>query len=374
MYKILTVFGTRPEAIKMAVLVRKLNANPLFDHRLCVTGQHRQLLDQVLDIFQLTPDFDLDIMQPGQDLSDITSRILLQIREVLNGFRPDLVLVHGDTTTCFATTLGCFYAGIQVGHVEAGLRTGNLQAPFPEEANRVMVSRLASYHFAPTLRNVETLLGEGIGAQAIVQTGNTVVDALLHMAGRTNALSEQWRGSALENSILQKRQTLLVTGHRRENFGQGFIEICHALAAIAKKYPALDIIYPVHLNPNVQKPVYEIIGNLPNIHLMGSLSYEDFIFVMKNAYLVLTDSGGVQEEAPGLGKPVLVMRETTERPEAVEAGTVKLVGANAEKIIAGVSELMDNPAVYRQMSKAHNPYGDGNATDRIVAFLEKLAG
>ncbi len=374
MYKILTVFGTRPEAIKMAVLVRKLNDHPLFDHRLCVTGQHRQLLDQVLDIFQLTPDFDLDIMQPGQDLSDITSRILLKIREVLNGFRPDLVLVHGDTTTCFATTLGCFYAGIHVGHVEAGLRTGNLQAPFPEEANRVMVSRLASYHFAPTPRNVATLLSEGIDAQAIVQTGNTVIDALRHMADRTGGLSEQWRGSALENSILKKGKTLLVTGHRRENFGQGFIEICRALAVIAKKYPGLDIIYPVHLNPNVQKPVYEIIGNLPNIHLMESLSYEDFIFVMKNAYLVLTDSGGVQEEAPGLGKPVLVMRETTERPEAVEAGTVKLVGANAEKIIAGVSELMDDPVVYQQMSKAHNPYGDGKATDRIVSFLEKLAG
>jgi UDP-N-acetylglucosamine 2-epimerase (non-hydrolysing) len=351
MYKILSVFGTRPEAIKMAVLVRKLNAHPLFDHRLCVTGQHRQLLDQVLGIFQIVPDFDMNIMQPGQDLSDITSRVLLKIREVLKEFQPDLVLVHGDTTTCFATTLGCFYAGIKVGHVEAGLRTGNLQAPFPEEANRVMVSRLASYHFAPTPRNVETLLNEGVAPQTIVQTGNTVLDALLHVAGQTEKLSEQWRGSALENSILKKGKTLLVTGHRRENFGQGFVEICRALAVVAAKYPELDIIYPVHLN----------------------LPYEDFIFVMKNAYLVLTDSGGVQEEAPGLGKPVLVMRETTERPEAVEAGTVKLVGANAEKIIAGVSELMENPAVYQQMSKAYNPYGDGKATDRIVSFLEGLA-
>ncbi|MDJ1484958.1 UDP-N-acetylglucosamine 2-epimerase (non-hydrolyzing) [Cytophagaceae bacterium YF14B1] len=371
--KILSVFGTRPEAIKMAVLVQKLNANPKFTHKLCVTGQHRELLAQVLDIFKLKPDYDLAIMQPGQDLSDITSRILLSIRSVFTEFRPDLVLVHGDTTTCFATTLAAFYAGIPVGHVEAGLRTGNLQAPFPEEANRVMVSRLATYHFAPTLRNVEVLKKEGVPFDNILQTGNTVIDALLQMAGQVTQLSEKWKGSPLEKSILEKQKILLVTGHRRENFGQGFIEICQALATLAQKYPYLEILYPVHLNPNVQKPVYEIIGNFPNIHLVESLSYEDFIFVMKNAFLILTDSGGVQEEAPGLGKPVLVMRDTTERPEAVDAGTVKLVGANATRIIAGVSELLEDETMYTRMAQSTNPYGDGKATERIITFLEQLA-
>ncbi|MDJ1467042.1 UDP-N-acetylglucosamine 2-epimerase (non-hydrolyzing) [Cytophagaceae bacterium DM2B3-1] len=371
--KILSVFGTRPEAIKMAVLVQKLNANPNFTHKLCVTGQHRELLAQVLDIFKLKPDYDLAIMQPGQDLSDITSRILLSIRSVFTEFRPDLVLVHGDTTTCFATTLAAFYAGIPVGHVEAGLRTGNLQAPFPEEANRVMVSRLATYHFAPTPRNVEVLKKEGVPLENILQTGNTVIDALLQMAGQVTQLSDKWKGSAVEKIILEKRKILLVTGHRRENFGQGFIEICQALATLAQKYPQLEILYPVHLNPNVQKPVYEIIGNFPNIHLVESLSYEDFIFVMKNAFLILTDSGGVQEEAPGLGKPVLVMRDTTERPEAVDAGTVKLVGANATRIIAGVSELLEDETIYTRMAQSTNPYGDGKATERIITFLEQLA-
>ncbi len=371
--RILTVFGTRPEAIKMSVLVQKLNSNPLFEHKLCVTGQHKELLDQVLNLFGLQPDYNLAIMKPGQDLSDITSRILLEIRNVFTDFKPDLVLVHGDTTTCFATTLAAFYANIRVGHIEAGLRTGNLQAPFPEEANRVMVSRLATYHFAPTQRNVNILSGEGIPASHIIQTGNTVIDALLQIASKVNGLSDFWKNSVLENSIQKNHKILLVTGHRRENFGQGFIEICQALATIAQRYPTLEIIYPVHLNPNVQKPVYEIIGNVANVHLIESLSYEDFIFVMKRAYLILTDSGGVQEEAPSLGKPVLVMRDTTERPEAIDAGTVKLVGANAEKIIQGVSQLLDNEEVYHQMSHAHNPYGDGQATNRIVAFLENIA-
>ncbi|MCU0353268.1 MAG: UDP-N-acetylglucosamine 2-epimerase (non-hydrolyzing) [Cytophagales bacterium] len=371
MTKILTVFGTRPEAIKMAVLVQKLNARPAFEHRLCVTGQHRQLLDQVLELFNIRPDFDLNIMQAGQDLSDITSRVLLGIREVFKTFRPDLVLVHGDTTTCFATTLAAFYAGIPVGHVEAGLRTGNLQAPFPEEANRVMVSRLATYHFAPTTRNVQNLLKEGTDGANIMQTGNTVIDALLQVATQINGLSKRWQGSVLEKCISQHDKILLVTGHRRENFGQGFVEICNALADLARRHPSLQIVYPVHLNPNVQKPVYEIIGGFANIHLIESLSYEDFIFVMKNAHLVLTDSGGVQEEAPGLGKPVLVMRDTTERPEAVEAGTVRLVGANASKITAGVTELLEDQEVYQRMAQAANPYGDGRATDRIVAFLEE---
>ncbi len=371
--KILTVFGTRPEAIKMAVLVKKLQQNPCFEHRLCVTGQHRQMLDQVLDIFALKPDFDLNIMQAGQDLFDVTSRVLIEIRTVLKAFNPDLILVHGDTTTCFASTLAGFYAGIPVGHVEAGLRTGNLQAPFPEEANRVMVSRLATYHFAPTTRNIDTLLKEGVPAAQMLRTGNTVIDALLHVAGLVTDFSDAWKESIVAKLVREKRKILLVTGHRRENFGKGFIEICNALATLANKYPDLEIIYPVHLNPNVQKPVYEIVGNYSNIHLTEALGYEDFIFLMKHAHLILTDSGGVQEEAPSLGKPVLVMRDTTERPEAVEAGTVRLVGADMHKIVAGVSELLDDLATYEAMSKASNPYGDGKATDRIVAFLEQLS-
>ncbi len=371
--KILTVFGTRPEAIKMAVLVQKLRINAHFEHRLCVTGQHREMLDQVLQLFNIQADYDLNIMQPGQDLSDLTSLILLKIREVFRAFQPDLVLVHGDTTTCFATTLAAFYARIPVGHVEAGLRTGNLKAPYPEEANRVMVSRLAAYHFAPTQRNVDALVREGVAPETILETGNTVIDALLHMASQVNHLSEKWHGTALEKIIFQNAKILLVTGHRRENFGQGFIEICNALSTLAQKYPDLSIVYPVHLNPNVQKPVYEIIGGYSNIHLIDSLSYQDFIFVMKHAYLVLTDSGGVQEEAPSLGKPVLVMRDTTERPEAVGAGTVRLVGANAGRIVQEISELLDDTRAYQTMSYAHNPYGDGKSTDRIINFLEKIS-
>ncbi len=371
---ILSVFGTRPEAIKMAVLVRQLDQTPDFRHTLCVTGQHRQLLDQVLHFFGLRPDVDLNIMQPGQDLSDITSRVLLGLRDVFKSARPDLVLVHGDTTTSFATALAAFYAGIPVGHVEAGLRTGNLQAPFPEEANRVMTSRLATYHFAPTRGNVATLLAEGVPAGNILQTGNTVIDALLETAGRVTGFSAPWRDTPLAHLVREKARILLVTGHRRENFGQGFVEICRALADLAARYPHLHVVYPVHLNPNVQKPVYEIIGHYPNIHLTEALSYEDFIFLMKNAWLVLTDSGGIQEEAPGLGKPVLVMRDTTERPEAVAAGTVRLVGANRDNIVRGVAELLEDESRYRRMAEAVNPYGDGRAGERIVAFLREKFG
>jgi UDP-N-acetylglucosamine 2-epimerase (non-hydrolysing) len=369
--KILTVFGTRPEAIKMAMLVQQLNEDPFFSHTLCVTGQHRQMLDQVLDFFGLKPDIDLNIMQPGQDLSDITSRVLVGMRDVFAGQKPDLVLVHGDTTTSFAATLSAFYAGIPVGHVEAGLRTGNLQAPFPEEANRVLTSRLVTYHFAPTARNVATLLKEGVVAGNIVQTGNTVIDALLETAGRVTGFSPKWRGSVLERVVQQREKILLVTGHRRENFGQGFVEICNALALIARRFPHLQIIYPVHLNPNVQQPVYEIIGSYPNIHLTESLAYEDFVFLMKSSYLILTDSGGIQEEAPSLGKPVLVMRDTTERPEAVEAGTVRLVGAHCQNITGQVTELLENESQYQQMTGAINPYGDGQASQRIVQFLKE---
>jgi UDP-N-acetylglucosamine 2-epimerase (non-hydrolysing) len=285
--------------------------------------------------------------------------------------KPDLVLVHGDTTTSFAATLAAFYAGIPVGHVEAGLRTGNLQAPFPEEANRVLTSRLATYHFAPTARNVVNLLEEGVDAGNIVQTGNTVIDALVETARKVTGFTPKWRGSILERVVQQREKILLVTGHRRENFGQGFVEICNALAEIASRFPALQVVYPVHLNPNVQKPVYEIIGACPNIHLTESLAYEDFVFLMKSSYLILTDSGGIQEEAPSLGKPVLVMRDTTERPEAVEAGTVRLVGARRENITGQVTALLENESQYRRMTGVANPYGDGQASRRIVAFLKE---
>ncbi len=369
--KILTVFGTRPEAIKMAMVVRQLKQDPYFEHQLCVTGQHRQMLDQVLEIFGLTPDFDLNVMQAGQDLTDITCRILTGLRTLFQSYRPDIVLVHGDTTTCMATSLAAFYAGIRIGHVEAGLRTGNLQSPYPEEANRLITDRLANYYFAPTDRNVQALLREGIAAGLIVKTGNTVIDSLLFVSRQATQFSANIPASvqAVFNS---GRKILLVTGHRRENFGDGFIQICDALRHLAEKYPTLEIVYPVHLNPNVQQPVYERLGNLSNVHLPAPMDYADFVFAMKKSWAILTDSGGVQEEAPSLGKPVLVMRDTTERPEAVDAGTVKLVGANRNAIIDSVSDLWENPTLYHQMSEANNPYGDGLASERIAAFLKAL--
>lgn len=371
MKKILTVFGTRPEAIKMAVLVQKLNQAEGIEHKLCVTGQHRQMLDQVLQLFDLQPDFDLNIMQAGQDLTDITSKILLGLRELFKEFRPDVVLVHGDTTTCLATSLAAFYAGIKIGHVEAGLRTGNLQSPFPEEANRVITDRLTDYYFAPTDRNIQTLVAEGIAAHKIIKTGNTVIDALLYVSERVNSFSE--RIDAETQAVFGSgKKILLVTGHRRENFGDGFIQICEGLKDIAIRFPDLEIVYPVHLNPNVQKPVYERLGNLSNVHLPPPMDYADFTYAMKQSWAILTDSGGVQEEAPSLGKPVLVMRDTTERPEAVDAGTVKLVGANRANIVAAVSELWENETLYKNMSGAINPYGDGLASDRIIDFLKSV--
>ncbi|MFN8344729.1 MAG: UDP-N-acetylglucosamine 2-epimerase (non-hydrolyzing) [Spirosomataceae bacterium] len=368
--KVMTVFGTRPEAIKMAVLVRQLQQDGYFEHKLCVTGQHRQMLDQVLELFEITPDFDLNIMQPGQDLTDITCRILPALRELFQSYRPDLVLVHGDTTTCMATCLAAFYAGIPTGHVEAGLRTGNLRSPFPEEANRLITDRLATYFFAPTDRNVQTLLKEGTKPDAIVKTGNTVIDALLYMSQRVHAFSEKIE-ERIKAVFASGRRVLLVTGHRRENFGEGFIQICDALHDLAHRHPALEIVYPVHLNPNVQQPVFERLGSLPNVHLPAPMDYADFVFAMKQSWVILTDSGGVQEEAPSLGKPVLVMRDTTERPEAVEAGTVKLIGANRKAIVQSVNELWDDASLYGQMAKAENPYGDGRAAERIIAFLKK---
>ena len=369
--KILSVFGTRPEAIKMAVLVKQLQQESALEHKLCVTGQHRQMLDQVLELFDIKPDFDLNIMQAGQDLTDVTCRILTGLRELFKTYRPDVILVHGDTTTCMATSLAAFYAGIKIGHVEAGLRTGNLQSPFPEEANRLITDRLANYYFAPTDRNVQMLLREGIDPALIIKTGNTVIDALLYMSERVKSFSDKVE-LPIQATFESGRKILLVTGHRRENFGDGFIQICDALRQLAETYSDLEIIYPVHLNPNVQQPVYERLGNLPNVHLPAPMDYADFVFAMKQSWAILTDSGGVQEEAPSLGKPVLVMRDTTERPEAVEAGTVKLVGANRANIVAAVAELWKNPTQYAQMSAANNPYGDGQAGQRIVAFLKQL--
>lgn len=369
--KLLTVFGTRPEAIKMAMVVRNLSQSPNVEHKLCVTGQHRQMLDQVLDIFELTPDFDLNVMQSGQDLTDITCRILTGLRTLFQSYRPDIVLVHGDTTTCMATSLAAFYSGIKIAHVEAGLRTGNLQSPYPEEANRLITDRLANYYFAPTDRNVRALLKEGIAAELIVKTGNTVIDALLYVSQRATHFSDDIPPS-VQRVFESGRKILLVTGHRRENFGDGFIQICDALRHLAEKYPGLEIVYPVHLNPNVQQPVYDRLGNLPNIHLPAPMDYTNFVYAMKKSWAILTDSGGVQEEAPSLGKPVLVMRDTTERPEAIDAGTVRLVGANRDSIVQSVSELWKNEELYRKMSEANNPYGDGLASERIAAFLRGL--
>lgn len=368
--KVLSVFGTRPEAIKMAILAKKLNKEKGIDHKICLTAQHREMLDQVTELFELEADFDLNIMQHGQDLTDVTNRVLTGMRDLFkNEWKPDLVLVHGDTTTCFATALAAFYEGIEIGHVEAGLRTGNLQSPFPEEANRVLVSRIVNYHFAPTSKNVENLVNEGVDAKFILQTGNTVIDSLLYISDKLTGFSSKIQDTILPELVVKKKKYILVTGHRRENFGDGFIQICEAIKDLAIANPIFNFVYPVHLNPNVRKPVDNILSEVNNVYLIEPLQYEDFVFAMKHSYLVLTDSGGVQEEAPGLGKPVLVMRDTTERPEAVTAGTVQLVGANKENIIKGVQNLIDNEDLYCQMSKSHNPYGEGNSSELIIKYI-----
>lgn len=374
--KVLSVFGTRPEAIKMAPLVKALAEDNFFESRVCVTAQHREMLDQVLELFEITPEYDLNLMKAGQDLYDITSGVLLGLRDVLKEFQPDIVLVHGDTATTFAATLAAFYQQIPVGHVEAGLRTGNMYSPWPEEANRVLTGRLAAVHFAPTERNQNALLHEHITADKITITGNTVIDALQWVVKKIDqsaVLQDKVHATltqaGLNTEVLAKRY-VLVTGHRRENFGEGFENICKALSALATANPDMHFIYPVHLNPNVQEPVKRLLGSAGNVHLIQPLGYEPFVLLMQQAYLVLTDSGGVQEEAPGLGKPVLVMRDTTERPEAIEAGTVKLVGTDAEVIVSAVQGLIDDAEQYEQMSRAHNPYGDGQASRRILEFLK----
>ena len=371
MVKILAVFGTRPEAIKMASVIRALGDN--FDVKICVTAQHRQMLDQVLELFEITPDYDLDIMQPGQDLFDITSNVLLGVKKVLQIEEPDVVLVHGDTTTSMATAMAAFYLKIPVGHVEAGLRTYDINSPFPEEFNRQITSRIATLHFAPTKISRQNLLDEKVPDSQIYVTGNTVIDALLSMVEKARIVD--FSDTLLKRMPFLKQEKggmpriILVTGHRRENFGLGFEEICHALSVVANENPDIHIIYPVHLNPNVREPVNRILSNLNNVHLIEPMEYLTFIKLMDLSYLILTDSGGIQEEAPSLGKPVPVMRDTTERPEAVDSGTVKLVGTNKNDIVKMVNRLLTDSNFYMQMSKAHNPYGDGKAGCIICDIL-----
>ena len=384
MKTVLLVFGTRPEAIKMAPLVKKFQQYPNdFKTIVCVTGQHREMLDQVLQIFEIKPDYDLNIMKQGQDLYDVTARVLVGLRDVLKAVSPDVVLVHGDTTTSMAAALAAFYQQIPVGHVEAGLRTHNIYSPWPEEINRQLTGRIATYHFAPTPLSRKNLLNEGVEPAHIHVTGNTVIDALYWVVDRiksdgalSQTLSEELLHSGYDvNRLSQGKKLVLITGHRRENFGDGFIRICKAIKTLVEQYPEVDFVYPMHLNPNVRKPIHEVFGedlsHLENMFFIEPLEYLSFVYLMEKSTIVLTDSGGIQEEAPGLGKPVLVMRDTTERPEALAAGTVKLVGTDYDKIVSEVSALLDDTAYYDAMSKAVNPYGDGLACGRIVEFLNR---
>ena len=379
--KILTVFGTRPEAIKMSPLVKEFEKHSsVFDHRVCVTAQHREMLDQVLSIFKIEPDYDLNIMKPGQDLYDVTKGVLGGMKGVLDEFKPDLVLVHGDTTTTFTAALAAFYQKIKVGHVEAGLGTGNMLSPWPEEANRQLSTQITSYHFAPTERSKQNLIRENVPEDKIFITGNTVVDALLMVSKSIKSNPEL--DNDLSNTIYESgyqnigtgKKIVLITGHRRENFGTGFLNICNAIKKLAMKHTEVDFVYPVHLNPNVRKPVQSILSNVDNVYLIEPLSYQPFIKLMESSYLILTDSGGIQEEAPSLGKPVLVMRDTTERPEAVEYNTVKLVGTDTQNITTCVTELLENEIKYEAMACSKNPYGAGDSSKKIVKVLLDSAG
>lgn len=368
--KVLIVFGTRPEAIKMAPLVHVLGSDERFDTKTCVTGQHREMLDQVLELFKIEPEYDLNIMQPGQSLGQVTSRILLGLDEVLSSFEPDVVLVHGDTATTFAASLASYYNQIPVGHVEAGLRTGNIYSPWPEEANRKLTGCLTQFHFAPTDASKNNLLGEGYSADHISVTGNTVIDALLMIKSKLEENVQLSESLAEAFPMLESAKKLvLVTGHRRESFGGGFERICKALQVVAMKHPDCQIVYPVHLNPQVQEPVNRLLSGVDNIYLIEPQQYLPFVYLMTRAHVILTDSGGIQEEAPSLGKPVLVMRDTTERPEAVEAGTVKLVGTDVDVISSNLDVLLTDQNEYQKMSMAHNPYGDGKACKRIADVL-----
>ncbi|WP_314790908.1 non-hydrolyzing UDP-N-acetylglucosamine 2-epimerase [Tannerella forsythia] len=379
MKRVMLVFGTRPEAIKMAPLVQEFRKHPdQYETLVCVTGQHREMLDQVLNIFGIIPDYDLNIMKPGQDLYDVTARILSGMRDILTRTQPDVLLVHGDTTTSMAVALAAFYQQIPVGHVEAGLRTHNIYSPWPEEMNRQITGRIATYHFSPTPLSRENLLREGIDKSRILVTGNTVIDALYAVVNKMKddvplqlSLEKELKAAGYDTGRLvteEGRRLVLITGHRRENFGDGFLHICRAIKMLSEKYPDVDFVYPMHLNPNVRKPIKEIFGEncQSNLFFIEPLEYLSFVYLMEKSHIVLTDSGGIQEEAPGLGKPVLVMRDTTERPEALEAGTVKLVGTDYDKIVSEVSSLLDDVQYYEKMSQAVNPYGDGKACERIV--------
>lgn len=371
--KVLTVFGTRPEAIKMAPLVHSLANDERFDAKVCVTAQHREMLDQVLELFKITPDYDLNLMKAGQTLPEVTSRILLELTPVLKEFKPDVVLVHGDTATTFAASLAAYYEQITVGHVEAGLRTGDIYSPWPEEANRKLTGSLTKFHFAPTETSKQNLLCENYNEENIFVTGNTVIDALLMVKSQIESDCDLASTLAAQFPFLDEtKELILVTGHRRESFGGGFERICEALVQTAKLHPETQILYPVHLNPNVQEPVNRILADVKNVHLIEPQQYLPFVYLMNRAHIILTDSGGIQEEAPSLGKPVLVMRETTERPEAVSAGTVKLVGTDSMDIITSLTDLLENRDSYEKMSRAHNPYGDGNASRRICDVLFKF--
>ena len=368
--KVLTVFGTRPEAIKMAPLVHALAEDTRFEARICVTAQHREMLDQVIELFEIIPDYDLNLMKAGQTLNDVTARILTEIKPVLQEYKPDVVLVHGDTATTFAASLASYYEQISVGHVEAGLRTGNIYSPWPEEGNRKLTGALTKYHFAPTETSKKNLVRENYPENDIHITGNTVIDALLMIKKKidnSSALNDKL--SAAFPMLDKNKKLILVTGHRRESFGGGFERICESLALTANRYPDAQILYPMHLNPNVREPVNRILKDINNIYLIEPQQYLPFIYLMNQAYIILTDSGGIQEEAPSLGKPVLVMRDTTERPEAISAGTVKLVGTNVEVITAAINDLMDNEDAYNKMSFSHNPYGDGEACGKILDIL-----
>lgn len=372
--KVLTVFGTRPEAIKMAPLVHALAAHTAIDSKVCVTAQHREMLDQVLTLFEIKPDYDLNLMKAGQTLNDITASVLLNLKPVLNEYKPDVVLVHGDTTTTLAASLAAYYEQIKVGHIEAGLRTGNIYSPWPEEGNRKLTSALVNYHFAPTKLARQNLLDEGI-KEGITVTGNTVIDALLMINDKIEADANLSAQLAAEYPMLDNsKKLILVTGHRRESFGGGFERICQALVAIAKQHNDVAVLYPVHLNPNVREPVNRLLHGIENVHLIEPQTYLPFVYLMNRAHIILTDSGGIQEEAPSLGKPVLVMRDTTERPEAIDAGTVKLVGTDVDLIINEINILLTDTDAYNKMSFAHNPYGDGKACQRIIEFLTEQIG
>lgn len=382
-HKILIVFGTRPEAIKMAPLIIEFQKHPeIFELVIAVTGQHREMLDQVLFLFKIQPHFDLNLMQPGQDLYDITSRVLLGIRSILEQTEPDLVLVHGDTTTCFATSLATFYKRIPIGHIEAGLRTHNIYSPWPEELNRQITGKIAKFHFAPTLSCKENLIAEGVGIEQIFVTGNTVIDALIMVNTIINidinivkSIQTTFNSKAIDLEKIISKKIVLITGHRRENFGSGFLEICRAIKELADRFTDINFVYPMHLNENVRKPIHQIFGDLTiynNLFFIEPLEYLEFIYLMGKCHLILTDSGGIQEEAPSLGKPVLVMRDSTERPEAVDSGTVKLVGTHKEKIVFEVARLVEDNDYYQSMTKANNPYGDGKASQKIVEFIKQI--